>query len=55
MFCLDSNVIIDVIRGKYPDLIKHFKNLDSDEIAVPSVVLAELEFGAQHSDNYKKR
>lgn len=55
MFYLDSNVVIDVIRKKYPDLISHFKNLDSDKIAIPAIVLAELEFGAKHSDNYKKR
>ena len=55
MFYLDSNVIIDVIRGKYPNLMSHFKKYATSEIAVPSIVVAELEFGASHSDNYVKR
>ena len=55
MYYLDSNVVIDIIRGKYPDLIEHFKKLKSSEIAIPSIVIAELEFGAAHSDDYAKR
>ena len=49
MFYLDSNVIIDVIRGNHTEIKKHFKMHDSSEIAIPSIVVAELEFGAVHS------
>ena len=55
MYYLDSNVVIDVIRGKFPKLIEHFKSHDIEEIKIPSIVIAELEFGAQHSDDYEKR
>lgn len=55
MYYLDTNVIADAIRGKFPDLVKYFLNLKASEISVPSIVVAELEFGAQHSDDYKKR
>lgn len=55
MYYLDTNVIIDVIRQKYPQLEARFKKYPSSSIAVPSVVVAELEFGAKHSDNYEKR
>ena len=55
MFFLDTNVIVDAIRGKYPNLEANFKKYASSEIAIPAIVVAELEFGAQHSDNYEKR
>jgi tRNA(fMet)-specific endonuclease VapC len=55
MYYLDSNVVIDVIRGKYPVLMEHFQKLKSFEIAIPSIVVAELEFGAAYSDDYAKR
>ena len=55
MYYLDSNVVIDIIRRKSSDLISHFKKCPASEIAIPSIVIAELEFGAQHSDDYEKR
>lgn len=55
MYYLDTNVIIDAIRGKYPDVKEYFKKYDSSNIAIPTIVVAELEFGAQNSDNYEKR
>lgn len=55
MCYLDTNVIIDVIRGKYPVLMEYFQRLNSSEIAIPSIVVAELEFGAAHSDDYVRR
>ncbi|MBP3709040.1 MAG: DUF4411 family protein [Treponema sp.] len=55
MYCLDTNVIIDSIRGNFPKVEAHFQNTDSFEIVIPSVVIAELEFGAQHSGNYERR
>ena len=55
MFHLDTNVIIDAIRGKYPHLVACFEKNNSSDIAISTVVVAELEFGAAHSDNYEKR
>jgi len=55
MFYLDTNVVIDAIRGKYSILEEYFKKYSSSEIAIPAIVVAELEFGAQNSDNYEKR
>jgi tRNA(fMet)-specific endonuclease VapC len=55
MYYLDTNVIVDVIRGNFPNLIEYFKKIDSSEIAIPSIVVAELEFGAAHSEDYAKR
>lgn len=55
MFFLDTNVIVDAIRGNYPCVLQNFARLNPKEIAIPSVVVAELEFGARHSDDYEKR
>lgn len=54
MYYLDTNVIIDIIRGKYPMLKYHFSQMSHSDIAIPAVVVAELEFGSQHSGNYEK-
>ena len=55
MFCLDTNVIIDASHKKTSAQIRgHFESLKPKEICIPAIVVAELEFGAMHSDNYKK-
>ena len=54
MYCLDSNVVIDAISKKtFSILLPHFKSLEPDEICIPSIVVAELEYGAQHSKDYE--
>ena len=54
MYCLDSNVVIDAISKKTSSLLlPHFKSLKPDEICIPSIVVAELEYGAQHSKDYE--
>ena len=55
MFHLDTNVIVDAIRGKHPNLEACFEKNSASNIAISAVVVAELEFGAAHSDNYEKR
>ena len=54
MYFLDTNVIIDATaRRKNPKLIAHFMDINPNDICLPSIVLAELEYGARHSDNYE--
>ena len=53
-YFLDTNVIIDMLRGKHPCMFRHFENTYSTDIYVPSVVVAELEYGAAHSADYEK-
>lgn len=55
MYFLDTNVIIDAIRSKNQNLKNHFMLIPSTDIGISSVVLAELEYGAQHSNNYSKK
>lgn len=57
MYCLDTNIIVEATRKKNPRLaqiLEHFHNVDPSEIVVPAIVVAELEFGARHSDNYEQ-
>ncbi len=53
-YFLDTNVIIDMLKGKYSCMLNHFENTFSTDIYVPSIVVAELEYGAAHSANYEK-
>ena len=55
MYYLDSNVIIDATSRKTAALLlPKFEKFQPSEICIPSIVLAELEFGARHSNNYEK-
>ncbi len=56
MYFIDSNVVIDAIRSKSAKIIgEHFRKVDFSQIKISSIVIAELEYGARHSDNYEKR
>ena len=56
MYCLDTNVIIDATNNKknMSAVLSHFYNISAQEIIVPSIVVAELEYGARHSSNYER-
>ncbi|MBR0125381.1 MAG: type II toxin-antitoxin system VapC family toxin [Treponema sp.] len=55
MYYLDSNVIIDATTRKTASLLlPYFEKLKPSQICIPSIVLAELEFGARHSKDYEK-
>jgi tRNA(fMet)-specific endonuclease VapC len=51
-YFLDTNICIYLINRKYPELAHRMLNYDADEIKLPSIVLAELQYGAEKS---KKR
>ena len=53
-YFLDTNVIIDMLKGKHPCMFKHFEKTYSTDIRVPAIVVAELEYGAAHSTDYEK-
>lgn len=52
-YFLDTNVIIDAMKGKNANIMQHFLKVPSSSIYVPAIVLAELEFGAKHSGFYE--
>ena len=53
-YFLDTNVIIDALKGKSENIKNHFATINFTEIYIPSIVTAELEYGAVHSKDYEK-
>lgn len=53
-YFIDTNIISYIIKGKYPKIIDHLKKVPAQSIVIPSIVKAELEFGARNSGNYEK-
>lgn len=53
-YFLDTNTIIYYIKGTYPSLLMHISKVPQQSIVVPSIVVAEIEYGACKSKNYAK-
>ena len=51
-YLLDTNIVIYALKGTYPALQDRFKGVAAQSIAVPAVVLAEIEYGARKSRDY---
>ena len=49
MIFLDTNICIYALKGKFPAIIKHIRKLTPESISIPSIVKAELMFGASKS------
>ncbi len=49
MYLLDTNVCINFLNGTSPAVTQHFQDYSPSEIAVCSIVKAELLFGARNS------
>ena len=49
MYLLDTNVCIGLLNQKHEGLIRHFRGFHPREIALCSIVKAELYYGARHS------
>lgn len=53
-YVLDTNIIIYALNGKYPAILPHFQQTPVMAIVIPSIVLAEIEYGARKSRDYEK-
>ncbi len=53
-YYLDTNTIIYAVKGTYPELKERFRKVNARSIVVPSIVAAEIEYGARKSYNYEK-
>ena len=53
-YFLDTNIIIYFIKGQFPAIKEHFRGTPMQSIVIPSVVIAEIEYGARKSINYEK-
>ena len=49
MYLLDTNVCINLLNNQQPEVKKKFRSLSPSEIALCSIVKAELFFGARNS------
>ena len=52
LYFLDTNIIIYSLKDSFPEIKKHFSDTPFQSIAIPSTVMAEIEYGAQKSFNY---
>ena len=48
-FMLDTNVCVELLRGRAPRVYERLRTYEIDEIAVSSITLAELQYGAAKS------
>ena len=53
-YILDTNIISFLVRGKYPAILEHLRHCSPSNVFIPTVVMAELEFGASNSSNYER-
>lgn len=51
MYLLDTNTCIYLLNGKHQNVEEKFKSLTPTDIALCSIVKAELLYGARHSKN----
>jgi len=49
IYFLDTNTCIRILNGSSQKVIDNFRNTDKDDIVIPSVVAAELIYGAYKS------
>lgn len=54
IYCLDTNTVIEAMRGKTPLVKKRIEGLTPDRIRIPSAVKAELLYGAEKSSRVQE-
>ena len=55
MHCLDTNVVIAILKGRPPRLLDRFEiEFARDAIVLPAITLFELEYGAAKSDRRRE-
>lgn len=53
-YMLDTNVCVDYLNGRYPNVIARVHACHPEEICVSAVAVAELRYGADHSAQRKR-
>lgn len=51
-YLLNTNIIIYYLKGMFPKISEYLRHTPPDDILIPSVAVAELEFGAKNSIDY---
>lgn len=53
-YFLDTNMVIYCLKGNFPAIREHIRSHPAQSIVIPTVVLAEIEYGARKSKNYEQ-
>ena len=53
-YLLDTNICIHIIRHKSTKIIQHLTSLTIGDVGLPSIVVAELQYGVQKSMDTNK-
>lgn len=48
-FLLDTNVCVELLRGRAPHLFERLRRFEIDEVAISSITMAELQYGVAKS------
>lgn len=54
IYYLDSNICVYFLKGLYPSIMKKIQNTNPNNIKIPSIVKAELLYGAEKSQHKAK-
>ena len=55
IWLLDTNVLIHAVRGRLPGVRTHLQQQSPDDVAVSSITIAELWYGAEKSSSPARR
>ena len=50
MYLLDTNICIYIMKNRFPRLTEHLFSMDPEQVAISSITLFELEYGAAKSN-----
>ena len=50
MYLLDTNICIYIMKNRFPRLTEHLLSMDPEQVAISSITLFELEYGAAKSN-----
>lgn len=50
-YMLDTDICIELIRGRAPAIFKRLRKLAPDQVAISSITLAELQYGSARSSD----
>lgn len=53
-YLLDTNICICIIKRKPPEVTARFKSLPPTDVAISAITVAELEYGADKSQQVAK-
>jgi len=48
-FMLDTNICVELLRGRAPGLLERLRQFEIDEVGISSITLAELQYGVAKS------